>query len=153
MRCLSHKIIVLWKNQSECNLLIMKYEMNEDDLTHCIWYDMFWLGGSEIVELINVARQNIVHGNIDRMSRGLDRFVCRKDVVGWKILYQPQDFLGGFEIYQDWKIKTEQLHPRYRSSTPILVWSVSFSKCCDNNRNYCQPLVPQVFFSSPAMSR
>lgn len=53
--------------------------------------------------------RKITTGNRDTVAIGLYRFVCGKEVVEWKLIYNPQGRIDAFGLYEDLKMKTGQL--------------------------------------------
>lgn len=48
---------------------------------------------------------NICHVNNDRVTRGLRRFVCGKEVVWWQIIHRPQGRVNTLGLSIDWKVR------------------------------------------------
>lgn len=66
------------------------------------------------MELRNVARQDICHGNSNSVGRGLQNFICWVGIVEWKKIHQPQGCVDSFEAF----IKAESGD----SVAPVQVW-------------------------------
>lgn len=59
---------------------------------------------SELLELMNIARWKICDRNSERIAISLQRFVCVKLVVAWKIIHNQQGRGYAFELSQGWKM-------------------------------------------------
>lgn len=85
---------------------------------------MWWHGDFlEQMELRNIICLINFYGNGDVLTKGLQCFVCGKEVVLWKRIHDSQGFVDAFGVYREWKVMIGQLITIYVNSTVFSAWS------------------------------
>lgn len=95
-------------------------------------YDLVFLVSirlGDLFEFLNLVEFRFFYsyyGNSKRVARCSQHLDCGKGIVGWKVIYHPQNLIDAFEPYQDRQVRTLQLQSEKVSNNPFLV-SQAFS--------------------------